>query len=212
MIVTGFFQNLINLQSALILVNIMNLDFQTCKKKKDISQDNHLQSLVNNYIQGYGDSYNIEDQWWGDKTLTWDKAIERAWKSRFRDGKMHSHQYRVAHKLAEGLNVALDDQVQPESFKDFQALHNWVQSIVGRVKGLGVTTAYDVARRLGVWLKIEPIVVYLHAGTAIGARKFGVKADTAPLSAFPQEIQALGATHAENFLCIYKEQILPKSD
>ncbi|MDF5725934.1 MAG: hypothetical protein PUP91_36905 [Rhizonema sp. PD37] len=124
---------------------------------------------------------------------------------------MHAHQRRVAHKLSEGLKVALDDQVHPESFKDFQALHDWVQSIVGRVRGLGVTTAYDVARRLGVWLEIEPIVVYLHAGTAFGARKFGIKADTALLSAFPQEIQALSATHAENFLCIYKEQILSQN-
>ncbi|MDF5715332.1 MAG: hypothetical protein PUP93_15980 [Rhizonema sp. NSF051] len=189
----------------------MNIDSQPCKSKKDISKDNHLQSLVKDYIQWYGDSYNIEDQWWGDKTLTWTEAIERAWKSRFQDGKMHSHQYRVSNKLPEGLKVALDDKVQPESFEDFQALHNWVQSIVGRVRGLGATTAYDVARRLGVWLEIEPIVVYLHAGTAFGARKFGVKTDTAPLSAFPQEIQVLGATHAENFLCIYKEQIFPQS-
>ena len=75
---------------------------------------------------------------------------------------------RVANKLSEGLKVALADKVQPESFKDFQALHNWVQSIVRRVRGLGATTAYDVARRLGAWLGIKPVVVYLHAGTAIG--------------------------------------------
>jgi len=194
------------------MLNNLNIAFQGCKNKKYISINNHIQSLVNEYIQSCINSYHIEDQWWGDKTLTWDKAIERAWKSRLPDGKMHGHQRRVANKLSEGLEVALADKVQPESFKDFQALHNWVQSIVRRVRGLGATTAYDVARRVGAWLGIKPVVVYLHAGTAIGARKFGVKAETAPLSAFPQEIQALGATHAENFLCIYKEQIFPQCD
>jgi hypothetical protein len=190
----------------------MNIGFQSCKSKKQISNDNYLQSLVNEYKERWGNSYALEDQWWGDKTLTWDKAIERVWKSRLWHGKMHGHQCRVANKLSEGLEVALADKVQPESFKDFQALHIWLQSIVSRIKGLGATTAYDVARRLGVWLGLKPVVVYLHAGTAIGARKFGIKGDTAPLSAFPQEIQSLGATHAENFLCIYKDEIFPRCD
>ncbi|MBD2364848.1 hypothetical protein H6G36_27395 [Anabaena minutissima FACHB-250] len=170
----------------------MNIAFQSCKSKKQISNDNYLQSLVNEYKERWGNSYEEEDQWWGDKTLTWDKAIERAWKSRLWHGKMHGHQCRVANKLSEGLEVALADKVQPESFKDFQALHIWLQSIVSRIRGLGATTAYDVARRLGVWLELKPVVVYLHAGTAIGARKFGIKGETALLSAFPQEIQVLG--------------------
>ena len=55
-----------------------------------------------------------------------------------------------------------------------------------------------------VWVRV---VLYLHTGTAAGAKKFGVEGEIAPLSAFPKEIQALGATHAENFLCIYKDQI-----
>ena len=82
-----------------------------------------------------------------------------------------------------------------------------MKSIVSRVRGLGATTAYDAARRLGAWLRLEPVVVYLHAGTAAGARKFGVEGEIAPLIAFPKEVQSLGATHAENFLCIYKDQI-----
>lgn len=185
----------------------MNTVFQTCKSKKQIVDDNNLQLLVHEYIHRWGNSYDIEDRWWGDNTLTWEQAIARAWISRLGHGKMHGHQCRVANKLSEGLEVALADQMQPEDFKDFQSLYDWVKSVVGRVKGLGATTAYDVARRLGAWLRLEPVVVYLHTGTATGARKFGVEGEIAPLSAFPKEIQALGATHAENFLCIYKDQI-----
>ena len=102
---------------------------------------------------------------------------------------------------------ALADRKQPEDFTDFQSLYDWVRSVAGPVKGLGEMTEYDVARRLGVWLGLEPVVVYLHRGTAKGAKKFGVKGKTAPLYAFPQEIQALGAIHAENFLCIYEDRI-----
>jgi len=185
----------------------MNTLLQTCKGKKQSLDDNSLQVLVDDYIHRWGDSYDIEDRWWGEENLTWDNALERAWKSRFENGKMHGHQCRVAGKLPEGLQTALSDRKQPEDFYDFQILYCWVKSVTGRVSGLGATTAYDVARRLSVKLRLEPVNVYLHAGSAIGARKFGIEGESAPLSKFPKEIQSLGATHAENFLCIYKDSI-----
>lgn len=166
-----------------------------------------LQHKVKDYISLYGDSYKDEDEWWGDKRITWRAAIERAWGSRLSNEKMHGHQCRVSKKLPKGIEVALGDNKQPENFDDFQSVHDWVQSVVDRVKGLGPTTAYDVARRLGVWLELKPVEVYLHAGAAVGARRFGIKGNNVPLSAFPKEIQKLGATHAENFLCIYKDSL-----
>lgn len=101
----------------------------------------------------------------------------------------------------------MSDRKQPEDFQDFQSLYCWIKSVTDSVSGLGATTAYDVARRLGVKLRLKPVDVYLHAGSAAGAKKFGIKGESAPLSKFPKEIQALGATHAENFLCIYKDLI-----
>lgn len=191
----------------------MHTVLQSCKSKKEpvdqcsLQVDQcDLQLLIDEYSHRWGDSYRLEDQWWGDKNLTWEEAIARAWESRLWHGKMHSHQCRVAHKLQEGLKIALADKKQPEDFEDFKSVYDWLQSIVARVKGLGATTSYDVARRLGAWLRLEPIVVYLHAGTSAGARNFGVKGETASLSAFPKPIQLLGATHAENFLCIYKNK------
>ncbi|NJL51015.1 MAG: hypothetical protein HC930_00315 [Hydrococcus sp. SU_1_0] len=105
----------------------------------------NLAILVDDYLQQYGNSYNWEDKWWGDKAIAWEES------------------------------------------------------------GLGVTTAYDVARRLGAWLNMQPTMVYLHAGAAEGAKKLGIKGETVSLNDFSQEIQNLGATHAENFLCIYKD-------
>jgi len=185
----------------------MHTVLQSCKSKKQPLDQSGLQLLIDEYIYRWGDSYKLEDEWWGDKKLTWEEAMARAWKSRLSHGKMHGHQCRVANKLYEGLKVALADKRQPEDFQNFQNVYDWVKSIVARVKGLGATTAYDVARRLGAWLRLEPVEVYLHAGTAAGARKFGVEGERASLSAFPKEVQLLGATHAENFLCIYKNQI-----
>ncbi|MCT7955415.1 hypothetical protein [Laspinema palackyanum] len=162
---------------------------------------------VNHYLDHVGTCYQDQTQWWGDRTLTWDAALERAWLSRFADGKMHPHQRRVSSKLAEGLNVSRQDGHQAQQFKTFAELHHWIESVTARVKGLGATTAYDVAQRLGMWLNLEPDLVYLHAGTAEGAALFKITGKTTFLSNFPPEIQKLGATHAENFLCIYKDNL-----
>ncbi|MCT7991714.1 hypothetical protein [Laspinema olomoucense] len=166
-----------------------------------------LADWVNDYLGRFGTCYLAQTQWWGDRTLTWDAALERAWLSRFADGKMHPHQRRVSSKLAEGLHISRQDCHQAQQFKTFAELHHWIESVTARVKGLGETTAYDVAQRLGMWLNLAPDLVYLHAGTAKGAAVFNITGKTAFLSAFPPEIQKLGATHAENFLCIYKDNL-----
>ena len=185
----------------------MNTLIKSCKKQKYCDKSKTLKILVDEYIYEFGNCYEIEDQWWGDKDLNWEQAIERAWKSRFANGKMHGHQCRVAHKLPDGLKITLVNKLQPKELKDFQTLYDWVKSVVDRVKGLGQTTAYDVARRLGVWLGLKPSYIYLHTGAAMGAKKLGIRGEAVPLNVFPKEIQSLGAMHAENFLCIYKHQI-----
>jgi hypothetical protein len=179
----------------------------SCNSKKNDSKNRTLATMVDEYLEEHGNSYNWEDKWWGDKNLTWSEAIERAWRSLMENGKMHGHQRRVAHKLKEGLEVSLSDNIQPDDFNNFESIYSWVKSVTDRVKGLGVTTAYDVARRLGAWLNMQPKIVYLHAGAAEGAKKLGIEGETVSLNDYPIEIQKLGATHAENFLCIYKKYL-----
>ncbi|MGF1515836.1 MAG: hypothetical protein ACFB5Z_19345 [Elainellaceae cyanobacterium] len=179
---------------------------QTCQSLKEEPEEKTLSSLVDDYIKTFGSSYKEEDIWWGDKSLPWEAAIERAWRSRLKTGKMHGHQRRVAHKLQAGLAVALADGPQVD-FDTFEDLHNWVAGVTARVKGLGPTTAYDIARRLGAWLNLEPAAVYLHAGAAAGAEKLGIGGNVVSLQDFPEAIRRLGAMHTENFLCIYKNRI-----
>ena len=182
-------------------------DFSNCNSKKVDAQNSTLATLVAKYLEEYEHCYKDEDKWWGDKTITWSQAVERAWRSRFENGKMHGHQRRVAHKLEEGLEVSLRNNIQPDDFNNFESVYSWIKSVTDRVKGLGVTTAYDVARRLGAWLNMLPTMVYLHAGAAEGAKKLGIEGETVSLHDFPQVIQKLGATHAENFLCTYKNRL-----
>lgn len=194
--------------------NPANQSVKLCKKSSNSDEamllDGAITPLglfVKSYLRDHNDCYQIQKEWWGDKTLNWDGALERAWISCFADGKMHRHQYRVSSKLAQGLKVSREDAALPEHFETFEKLYDWVESVANQVKGLGAMTTYDVAQRLGMWLDLSPNVVYLHAGTAEAAKKFGIEGKIAPLSAFPPEIQALGCAHAENFLCIYKSEI-----
>jgi hypothetical protein len=149
-----------------------------------------------------------EDQWWGDKNISWSEAVERAWRSKMIDRKMNSHQWRVGEKkLEEGLKICQRYNRNPDSFNDFHDVYCWIESITKNTDRLGSLTAYDVARRLGAWLDMQPKMVYLHRGTLKGARKLGIKGEMVSLNDFPPEIQKLGATHAENFLCICKDEI-----
>lgn len=121
---------------------------------------------------------------------------------------MHGHQCNVGKKkLEEGLTICKSDQRKSDSFNDFHDVYCWIESITKKTEGIGSLTIYDVARRLGAWLELEPSKVYLHRGALKGARKLGIKGEIVSLNDFPPEIQKLGATHAENFLCIYKDEI-----
>ena len=179
-----------------------------CNSKKTNSKNSTLATLVDEYSQQYGNFYYCEDRWWGEKTISWLQAVKRAWESIMPNGKMHGHQYRVGEqKLSEGLQICQSHNRQPDSFNDFHDIYCWIESITKDVKRIGSLTTYDVARRLGAWLDLKPQKVYLHAGAMRGARKLGIQGDMVSLDNFPSEIQKLGATHAENFLCIYKDYL-----
>jgi hypothetical protein len=78
------------------------------------------------------------------------------------------------------------------------------------VPGIGPLTCYDIAHRIGAWLrpKLEPIEVFLHRGTGEGAKAvLGWRAnrDRAPMSDFPEGLRrSLTAAQMEDVLCIYR--------
>lgn len=87
----------------------------------------------------------------------------------------------------------------------FDELYKAVKGITEH--GIGELSKYDTATCLGCERRIYPTVVYLHAGTAEGARALGVTGVAANKEQFVEICKAFGKLEPiqiEDFLCIYK--------
>lgn len=141
-------------------------------------------------------------------------AIKRAALCQDRNGKRHSHQYRIPSDSLKDLSKKLSGETNKiRKIKDFQKLYNVVELIGRPISMIGDLVIYDVAHRIGCYLGIVPEEVYLHAGTREGAinllgnDKVRGKRKL-PLSAFPVCMQKeLSAADIENFLCSYKDEL-----
>jgi hypothetical protein len=80
---------------------------------------------------------------------------------------------------------------------------------IGSAKIAVLTVIYDTAHRIGSKLRLSPECVYLHAGTAEGARFLGIdtKEEFIPKVSLPIELQKLEPHEIEDLLCIYKEEL-----
>lgn len=127
------------------------------------------------------------------------------------NGKRHPHQYRVPRSaLAEGernLQACSSEIVRCRSFPE---LHEIVARELRDIYRIGVLTVYDVASRIGAHLNIEPDRVYLHAGTAEGARALGLeyRRESVALDELPLPFQRLRPREAEDCLCIFKDALV----
>lgn len=92
--------------------------------------------------------------------------------------------------------------------RTFDALHNFLANAFSKIRGLGPLYTYDTALRIGFFLKFEPELVYLHAGTRDGARAIGIRnARVAEIDMLPSELRVLAPHEIENFLCIFKPRV-----
>jgi hypothetical protein len=149
-----------------------------------------------------------------EESPTYRQAVIRACMSRDAQGKMHNHQSRVPAKVQKALALVLIRRykavIRLQSFDD---LHELI--LANAPKGIGPVTAYDVAVRLGAWLRLEPEVVYLHAGvragweTLTGQRSNGK--DILLRNELPPELAALPADHVEDILCGWREIFIENS-
>lgn len=83
-----------------------------------------------------------------------------------------------------------------------------------KVVRFGELAIYDTAIRISIYLGFSPSMIYLHAGTRIGAinleekgflKKGASSQEKLPISEFPKPIQKLEPTQIENFLCSFKK-------
>jgi hypothetical protein len=120
-------------------------------------------------------------------------------------GKRHSHQRRLPIAVLEEAERRL--QLAPDELtkaRDFAALHQVVEGKIRPIRGIGALTVYDVAHRISAFLGKPPDLVYLHAGTGVGAATLGFKGDVLDPDQLPAAFGALTAAEIEDCLCIYK--------
>ena len=95
---------------------------------------------------------------------------------------------------------------------DFEFLHKFVDREIGWMPGIRDLAVYDIAERIGASLGIEPRLVYLHRGTAEGARHLGFRGATLDPSLLPEPFSQLTPREIEDCLCIYKDYLRPGGD
>lgn len=181
-------------------------DFEACAT---------LTQMVDFYLLEWGDRPARELAWWGDQALTFDQAVRRAMFKLEGDGKRDGHQryYSVANLAAMGARLATYAPAI-KAAHDFETLRTIVERGLGLAPWRSPLLVYDVAHRLGYYLKISPQYVYLHAGPRVGAErlKSGLgrhrQLDPANSVQLPTSLRMrLSPDQIENFLCVARRAL-----
>lgn len=138
-----------------------------------------------------------------------ESAIEYAALSKLPDEKRHPHQYRrSAEALAEAESKLQAVASRLRHCQSFEGLYALVHREIRPIHDIGPLTVYDVATRIGAHLNLEPERVYLHAGTAEGAKALGLnyRQESLGLAELPVDFRRLTAREIEDCLCIYKDE------
>lgn len=155
---------------------------------------------------------------------TLEQAITRACASRAANGKMHNHQSRVkeADRSEFAKQIILAFKKEPKEWdtrrkafvpmQTFDALHDLCDLV--KPPGIGPVTTYDVATRIGAYMKLEVQSLYLHAGVKEGwCLLYGVKKPTyelrIPRAELPKELRRIPTDEVEDMLCAYREILQP---
>jgi hypothetical protein len=123
------------------------------------------------------------------------------------DGLRHDHQRRIRRLVLEEVVRRL--RAANLSSRTFDGLHITISTAIGGIRGVGELLVYDTSLRIGARLGLQPELVYLHAGTRIGARALGLPTESGSLapSRLPRAFHRLSPREIEDCLCIYKGEI-----
>lgn len=169
--------------------------------------EQHLAALVRQYQISIHPRLSQELAFY-QQLPTIDQSIEYAALAKLPNGKRHPHQRRLKRHVLEAVRQhLLANKQYLEQSRSFEDVIQLVRNC--GVPGFGELAIYDTALRLAVRLSKLPTAVYLHAGTRKGAAALGLKANSAvlPMNVLPYPLQKLEPDDAENFLCIYKDQL-----
>ncbi len=124
-------------------------------------------------------------------------------------GKRHSHQRRIPLEMLEhfrqGLIRRRADLKACTTFAQLMSISEKIATDIWTHPGL---TVYDTTQRIGAHLGIFPDRIYLHTGTAVGAKALGFKnASYLERKQLPKAFQRLEPYEIEDCLCIYKKDL-----
>ena len=139
---------------------------------------------------------------------SFEDAISKAAIAQRPDGKRFSHQRRIPKPaLEESRRRLLRARSRLANVSTFDALLKIVEDEIGPIHKIGKLTVYDTALRIAAWRRLEPEVVYLHAGTKVGAKALGLayRERTIALENLPAPLRRLSPRELEDVLCIYKD-------
>lgn len=168
-----------------------------------------IEDIVAHYIQHKRKPATEEYRWFTNQP-TLEEAVSCAALALSEAGKRLPHQRRIPKsvlvKSRRRLLASLPTIAKAKSFED---LHQIVKSIIQPIYGIGALTIYDTAMRIGAKLQLEPNVVFIQAGTRIGAKRLGldISQDFIVATAFPSAFQKLKPREIEDALCHYRNYL-----
>lgn len=177
-----------------------------CADRKQ-GQFHSLLDIINNYIREDRGGASHEMNFFNSRPNL-RSAIEYAALSKLPNNNRHPHQYRRSEEtLAEAESRLQAGASELRNCPSFEALHALVRREIGPIPDIGPLTVYDVANRIGAHLNLEPERIYLHAGTADGARALGLNCRQESLGRdeLPAEFRRLTPREIEDCLCLYKD-------
>lgn len=173
-----------------------------------------IRLIVEEY--GRGQTYrDSEAAWWRADGVEFAEVVNRAVCSEI-EGKRHPHQRRLKAKALSQGSLALQAiRNRLLAAPNFLELWFLVQAAFKPISGLGELAVYDVADRLRHRLGlVSEHVIFLHAGTRIGARRLMVgripkeSAWGILRHEVPEGLRHLPTHAIEDILCIYKDELL----
>lgn len=144
------------------------------------------------------------------KSASFEEAVARACHCRNEQGKKHNHQSKVRDTVLIEWSFKIVGNINPIEIKDFDHLFDRLEELL--IWGIGPVTHYDVATRIGAYLKMEPEQLYLHAGVLSGWKLLhgnGKWPERLPRGSWPVALQCLPADQVEDLLCAYRTFLNP---
>lgn len=140
-------------------------------------------------------------------------VMNRKWEQMFIH-KLHKENYKGYNgKASERWKRTIENMREKlNKYTSFDKLYMAIKDITEY--GIGELSKYDTATCFGCERGIYPTVIYLHAGTADGAKALGINGTTATKEQFIEVCDAfekLEPIQIEDFLCIYKDQLAGKT-